>query len=223
MVVIAAFDDAITYASITKYDEVFAKYIRSCALKFWKGSSRYFSPYVVLFQSSMTGKSRLLKEIAQKKFFTVMICVRKPSLVVQPPRTKAVADALFQGNITSSTDTMLVLLKSYLLQFQQWVDKSVKEESQITPKDWHSQQQEADTEVGRALIDASRTSNFNMNLPDWSAVLRKLREHPARASLDLLFVFDEARELLTKVDENGIDLFRYLFVCMYVDSICMYT
>ena len=118
---------------------------------------------------------------------------------------------------------MLVLLKSYLLQFQQWIDKSVKEESQITPKDWHSQQQEADTEVGRALIDASRTSNFNMNLPDWSAVLRKLREHPARASLDLLFVFDEARELLTKVDKNGIDLFRYLFVCVYINFICMYT
>jgi hypothetical protein len=226
MVVIAAFDDAIVHAGTAEYDKVFALYLRSCAQKYWKGHRGYYSPYVVLFQSSMTGKSRLLKEMAQKTFFTVIICVRKQSVVMQPPRTKAVADALFQGKVTSSRGLMLVLLKSYLQQFQQWVDKSVEMGSQITPKDWHDQQEAADSKVGRALDEALKTSDFDMELPDWKVVLRNLGQHAARSSLDMLFVFDEARELLNKDDDDGINLFRYLFVCNYVHMyacICMYV
>jgi len=223
MAVIAAFNNVMVHAGAVEYNEVFARYLRICAHKYWKGPAGggYYSPYVVLFQSSMTGKSRLLEEIAQKNFFTVIICVRKQSIIMQPPRTKAVADALFEGKVTSSRNLMLVLLKSYLHQFQQWVDKSVEAGSKVMQKDWHDQQEIVHTEVGRALNEASRTSDFNMDLPDWSVVSQKLGQHAARSSLDMLFVFDEARELLNKVDDSGMNLFRCLFVCMHCAYVCV--
>jgi hypothetical protein len=145
---------------------------------------------------------------------------------MQPPRTEAVADALFQGKLASSRDFMTLLVKAYLQQFQQWVDKASSAGSQLMPKDWHEHQKVVDREVGLVLSEASRTSNFSMDLPDWSVVTQKLGQHAAFSGLDVLFVFDEARELLAKTDDNGVNLFRYSgpgpTMCLCIDwRVCM--
>jgi hypothetical protein len=208
MVVFAAFEEqSLVFAPGTvRYDQVFADHICWCAEEFWQGPGAYYAPYVVLFQSSMTGKSRVLKELAQNTFFTVMICVRKESPMMQPPRTEAVADALLQEKIPSSEALMMKLLKSYLVKFQEWVGGlPACQGNQIKPKDWHNQQQVVDGEVGKALA----ASNIGAEVQDWTAVTKKLGQHEACSSLDILFVFDEARTLLDHLDEQGISLFRY--------------
>ncbi len=57
----------------------FSHYICECN-KLFVDSSDYYSPYVSLFQSSGTGKSRLLKQLQEtKKFLVLYINVAKPS------------------------------------------------------------------------------------------------------------------------------------------------
>lgn len=213
MVMFAAFEEqSLAFAPGTvRYDQVFADYICWCAEEFWQGPGAYYAPYVVLFQSSMTGKSRMLKELAQNTFFTVMICVRKESAIMQPPRTEAVADALLRPKIPSSEALMMELLKSYLQKFQEWVGGlPVCQGNQIKPKDWHNQQQVVDGEVGKALAASNIcASKICADVRNWAAVEKKLGQHTACSSLDILFVFDEARTLIDHLDEQGVSLFRY--------------
>jgi hypothetical protein len=203
-----------------RYDQVFADYLQWCAEQFWgTGHGTYYAPYVVLFQSSMTGKSRLLTELAQNTFFSVMICVREESEIMQPPRTEPVAAALLKTKISSSEALMTRLLKSYLETFQEWVVKwPACQGNQIKPKDWHDQQKRVDVEVGKALT----ASNTSANALDWTPVMEKLGQHNACSCLDILFVFDEARALLNQVDEQGVSLFRYVLVdsSMHHRSVC---
>jgi hypothetical protein len=185
-----------------QYDEVFSDYIRWCAEQYWEGSGAYYAPFLVLFQSSMTGKSRLLKELAQSTFFTIMVCVREESVMMQPQRTQAVADALLKERIASSEALMAKLLNLYLKEFQKWVLGLPAGEGD--PKDWYSHQKTVDMSVGKAL----GASELHLDMLDWASVTQKLGQHPAFSCLHILFVFDEARSLLKHVDKQGMTLFR---------------
>jgi hypothetical protein len=209
----AAFQYPIVYASDdAKYDDAFAKLLECYADAFWTKPSVFFSPYVVVFQSSMTGKSRMLHEIAQTKYFTVFLCLRDKSVNMQPVRTPLVADALDTRRITSANECMSLLVLTYVKEFMSWVNTTKQDDvKQLTPENWRKHQAEVvDKVVASSLRDPlSRPSLGSLDWASVSAGLAEL-EHFSSQGLNLLFVFDEARSLLGKKDKKNRNLFRCL-------------
>jgi len=211
-IVCAAFSTRMEYVSELHYDSVFAKLLKCYGTEYWgRVKSKYFSPYMVLFQSSMTGKSRMLQELAKDTFFTITICLRKQSQDMPPPRTQGVADALRDARPTSSEDLMRLLIISYIKEFMAWfatIQTGSKQER--LPSAWQEyQEKKANANVGNNLKEALQTSNYYVTLPAWKSVANRFRNLGYSEGLDILFVFDEARELLASRDTKEMSLFRY--------------
>jgi hypothetical protein len=156
----------------------------------------------------MTGKSRMLKELAQNNFFTVSICLRTKSLNMQPPRTSHVADLLSSKTHTlPALERMTCLVSTYLTEFAEWVKETVPEK--LTFDTWSQHQKDVvDARVGEALSQALQKMSYKPGFPDRLSISKKLDPYVKTKSLDILFVFDEARELLEYTDAKKINLFR---------------
>lgn len=195
-----------------KYDQVFSNLLRQYSLQFWgEPQSQFFSPYVALFQSSMTGKSRMLEQVAQKQFFTVFICLRTKSIEMPPRQSKPVLDVMSLASRTSGEHVMGCVIKAYIREFMQWLRGFKGKNSFPTPNDWHTYQtSDIDQKVCSAIDKAIFAADYDWGLSDWQSVSEVLRNfYDEREGLDVLFVFDEARSLLNKVDNNNRTLFRY--------------
>jgi hypothetical protein len=213
MLACAAFKTEMVFSpSIAKYDQVFADVLSFNSRKYWEqNSENYYAPYMALFQSSMMGKSRLLKEQAQEKFFAVLICLRKKSFEFEPPRTAHVADVLLSDDTASSQDLMTFLLKSYVKAFLEWLREFPHDKrQQLSPKDWQNHQPKADIQVGNELRRAIKDSRFEVALDDWESLSQSYPFLDNTSGLDILFVFDEARELLVERKGDKLNLFRYI-------------
>jgi len=73
----------------------FAKYLMECSNAFHNHPGRFLSPYVALVQSSMYGKTRLMREIAYSYYRTVYLCLRDLHSSGYPPRTQGAFTHLF--------------------------------------------------------------------------------------------------------------------------------
>ena len=212
MAVLAAFQDPMRFQEASpRYDKVLADVLRCYSRTFWEvPGNQYLSPYMTVFQSSMIGKSCLLKELAQDAFFTVFICLRSQSTKMQPPRTTGVADTLAKPNPKSSQALMGLLVRAYSNEFTLWVQNTrVRSPSQLNPGNWSKYQKDVvDARVDSVLNEAASRTDFYLQPQDFSVVADELE--PCK-SLELLFVFDEARELLKVEDTGGMNLFRYGF------------
>ncbi len=212
--VLTAFKTEIKYISnSSKYDESFTHLLQQYSLQFWeKNESEYFSPYVALFQSSMTGKSRMLEQVAQSSFFTVFICLRTKSTEMPPKQSKAVLDVMGLASRTSAEVLMTCLIKGYIKEFMHWLNSEQRNSSKPTPENWHKYQtNEVDQLVGDTVNRAIFNTDYDWGFSDWATVSNGLKQfYNESHSLDILFIFDEARELLNRVDKNNRTLFRYL-------------
>jgi len=65
----------------------FANYLMACSNEFQKSHNLFMSPYVAIVQSSMYGKTRLLREIARSYYRVVYVCLREEWSTGYPPRT----------------------------------------------------------------------------------------------------------------------------------------
>ena len=74
------------------YVSLFRRHVASCALG-WNDSGAYYSPFLAMINSSMTGKSRLALEMCNFGVFVFPICLRKDKdRRMRPPRTPYIAD-----------------------------------------------------------------------------------------------------------------------------------
>ena len=73
----------------------FAAYLMECSNAFHKKPKVYLSPYVSIVQSSMFGKTRLLREVARCHYRTVYVCLRSKKSTGYPPRTEGAFNYLF--------------------------------------------------------------------------------------------------------------------------------
>ena len=158
----------------------------------------------------MSGKSRMLEQVAQVSFFTVSICLRTKSIEMPPKQSKAVLDVMGLASRTSAEVLMMCLIKAYIKEFMQWLISEKRNSSQPTPYNWHKYQtSEVDQRVGDAVDKAIFNADYDWGMSDWASVSNGLRQfYNESHSLDILFVFDEARELLNRVDKNNRTLFR---------------
>ena len=78
----------------TDYLDQFRDYLLRCRKSYIDSSSLYLAPYLTIFQSSGTGKSRLMKELPTEKLFISYICLRESTSSGYPPRSSRVADEL---------------------------------------------------------------------------------------------------------------------------------
>ena len=78
------------------------------------------------------------------------------------------------------------------------------------PSAWQEyQEKKANANVGNNLKEALLTSYYDVALPAWKSVAKRFRNLGYSEGLDILFVFDEARELLASRDTKEMSLFRY--------------
>ena len=209
-----------------KYDEVFEKLLHRYAGAFWLPSTEYlpskeyFSPYAVVFQSSMTGKSRMLNEIAETRLFTVFLCLRNKSKNMQPVRSVYVADALDRLKPESADEFMSLLVQTYIREFIERVNTTrLNGVKQITCENWRKHQAAVvDKKVGRVL--SNPRSKPSMGSLNWASVSADLEHFDKSKGVELLFVFDEARSLLEKTDKEGRNLFRYLMSPAWLETVC---
>ena len=73
----------------------FANYLMACSNEFQKSHNLFMSPYVAIVQSSMYGKTRLLREIARSYYRVVYVCLREEWSTGYPPRTLGAFTHLF--------------------------------------------------------------------------------------------------------------------------------
>ena len=73
----------------------FASYLMECSNAFHNDADNFLSPYISLVQSSMYGKTRLLREIARSHYRTVYVCLREKDSTGYPPRTEGAFSFLF--------------------------------------------------------------------------------------------------------------------------------
>ena len=73
----------------------FASYLMECSNAFHNDADNFLSPYISLVQSSMYGKTRLLREIARSHYRTVYVCLREKKSTGYPPRTEGAFSLLF--------------------------------------------------------------------------------------------------------------------------------
>jgi hypothetical protein len=153
-------------------------------MRLWSAGKAYYnSPYTALCQSSGYGKSKLLVELG-KHFHVFYICLRRPDSSGVPSRTLEVAELLCSGYNT--VQQFLIFLRSCVVVAadRNFVDpsslsKAMKNETDVT-KFWK--------EVIAQRLDRSI---------DYENALTCLSD----ASDGVLFVFDEARELLPPVED----------------------
>ena len=75
----------------------FADYLMNCSNSFCTKPERFMSPYISIVQSSMYGKTRLVREIAEHHYRTVYVCLRSKTSSGYPCRTEGAFDFLFAG------------------------------------------------------------------------------------------------------------------------------
>jgi len=80
----------------------FADYLMNCSDSFCTKPSHFMSPYISIVQSSMYGKTRLAREIAEYHYRTVYVCLRSKTSSGYPYRTEGAFNFLFAGPILPS-------------------------------------------------------------------------------------------------------------------------
>ena len=75
----------------------FADYLMNCSNSFYTKPERFVCPYISIVQSSMYGKTRLVREIAEHHYRTVYVCLRSKTSSGYPCRTEGAFDFLFAG------------------------------------------------------------------------------------------------------------------------------
>ena len=151
----------------------------------------------------------MLNEIAQRKLFTVFLCLRSKSTNMQPVRSAHVVDALDMIKSQSADQLMSLLVQTYVSEFILWVNTTrLNDMKQLSPGNWQKHQAEVVDKIVASVLMGQRPKPSLYGV-DWASASAGLHQFDHSKGLDLLFVVDEARSLLGKTDAEGRNLFRY--------------
>jgi len=73
----------------------FAEYLVNCSHSFCAKLEHFMSPYISIVQSSIYGKARLVREIAQYHYRTLYVCLRSKNSSGYPYRTEGAFNSQF--------------------------------------------------------------------------------------------------------------------------------
>ena len=165
----------------------FIQYTEQCLKYYKENSASFIAPYIAIVQSSGTGKSRLLREVARHRR-TMYVCMRSRN-TGYPERTEQAIDALFSGlNAQSESEAEEALVsrlriceaKAFQFLTQRDVSESPLFESEReATKVWNFSQPDACDE------------SFSLRTSDQDTII--------------YLVIDEAKELLDSSDELSLD------------------
>eukprot|EP00047_Mylnosiga_fluctuans_P001193 m.217924 g.217924 ORF g.217924 m.217924 type:complete len:1179 (-) comp10155_c0_seq66:136-3672(-) len=176
----------------------------------------YLAAYIIILQSSLYGKSRLLRELGLKEF-TVFLCVREdgpPDQFAYPPPDASTRELLLNGKPEAAA---LYLLVAWLLACVEWRELH----PEAGPAEWREEQSRPERKnrvVDQAYHWITRHPGYDKpgaaDMSEWKlspveAALGRIRSF-ARAHPDFLFVMalDEVHTLNMK--RSGNTLFEHL-------------
>ena len=168
-------------------------HIQSLSKKYYSYVNPYYSPYIVISQSSGYGKSRLVKEMAHH-LPTIYFCFRESNSTDFPPGL--LPEEWFSPAFTQakSSDDLIeyakfVLLSSLKLMLEFNMDNQTLIDSQLS----------FDSEFHDALQKSINPDSFSQK--DLVSIAEQIRNFEMKElELPILFVFDEASFLLQKLD-----------------------
>ena len=192
----------------------FASFLINCCDTFYKDFNEFSSPYISVVQSSLYGKTRLVREVARTYFRTVYVCLRDKNSTGYPERTEGAFTHLFAGlnDLESGDDFSFILADRF---------KRLISSALINLDDPRNAGGSNHKDDGDDNMDVDETKFQSELIPDklWNAQIlepwTKEDKFPGNmtSAVDTGMVFlaiDEARYTLTAKSPSGISLFRYI-------------
>jgi len=184
---------------------LFATFLSECSNSFHAEPEVFLSPYVSIVQSSMYGKTRLIREIARSYYRTVYVCLRDEHSSGYPPRTQGAFTHLFARPPTNANAEFSRILAS---RFKRLVLSAINNLPDPRRPDANSNEDRVEfpsTRFGAKLWNDELlkpwTEMDNALFPngDWSMPQM------------VVLAIDEARYTLDERSfVNGLSLFRYI-------------
>jgi len=210
----SAFHD-IEYHNCHNVLNTFKNHLNNCASN-WHGAyySEFYAPYIVFFQSSGTGKSKLLQQLSNNHYVLYLCLHVSPSSGI-PQATKYACKFLLQ-----KSENIMVRTVAFLCACIELLDnKSIQEWNDMQKTDKFGEVvEEKAGEYAEKLNKLSKDLKFQdlerLCISEIKRIWLEKSEHVSvfvKSKAKLVFIFDEARSLL-KNDLDSLDQKDYRFL-----------
>ena len=198
-------------------------------------NNEVFAPYTAIIGPSMSGKTRLIMELAQSED-VIYSCFRPPGSKSTPPRSSSVANFLAvvdtKMELKCRAFIIAMLKQTLALKCDQKCDQDSKKPFTTILDPAH------DTFWGAVVVESNRlllspSPEEKLTDAEWCKQTVSQLDVNLRSHLHgkyLLCAFDEARELAKIRDSAGVSVFRYLrgaitmlprrcnIFCLFIDT-----